>query len=142
MVLDDYISLVCVPDKLSNIMSGFVGYGSDPLEDLERHDRHSPSFVEPHLFDGPHVSGSVHPAQPCIAVSHKAMFLHFHVPQVFAVWGACVASARVDVQVVLQEDVPCTPFSSFSLSCTIARPSSFSEENRPRPPSQLPVLRF
>ena len=81
-----------------------VDEGPDLLKDLERYDRRNPSFIEPHLLDGPHVSSGVHPTQPRVAVSHKAMFLHFHIPQVFTVWDACVAGTRVNIQVVLQED--------------------------------------
>jgi hypothetical protein len=43
--LDDNISLVCVQDKLSTVMSGVVGDGPDLLEDLERNNCHNPSFV-------------------------------------------------------------------------------------------------
>ncbi len=60
-----------MPDKLSIVMSGVVGDEPDLLEDLERHDRHIPSFIEPHLLDGPNVSGGVHPTQPRVAVTHK-----------------------------------------------------------------------
>ncbi len=100
-VLDEDVSLVCVLYKLSIVKSGVVGDKPDLLEDLKRHNCRNPSFVEPHLLDGPHVSGGVYPTQPCVAVSHKAAFLHFHIPQVIMVWGACVAGTHVDVQVAL-----------------------------------------
>jgi hypothetical protein len=101
LFFDDDISLVCVPDELSTVMSGVVSDGPDFPEDLERHNPRNLSFIESHLLDGPHVSSSVHSTQRRIAVSHKATFLHFHVSQVFAVWGACLAGACDNVQVII-----------------------------------------
>jgi hypothetical protein len=79
VVLDDDVTLVGMDEELPAKASGVVHNRPDLLKDLEGDDGGHSAFIQPHLCDGSHFSGAVHPAGSCVTVSDKTSCLLPHV---------------------------------------------------------------